>query len=155
MYSFPDLEPVWFSMSSSNCFFLTCIQISQEAGQLVWYSYLIKIFHSSLSVLHTLTYHMLTIFYWSSSDHFPYFRNKGLKSRVYGNLWRRIWTPNIWFHVTLYTYLFGLSLLKIYQILTTIVVLIDTSTSHVWKFMILHIFIYSWYFQTFYKFDLV
>ena len=26
-------------MSSSNCCFLTCIQISQEAGQLVWYSH--------------------------------------------------------------------------------------------------------------------
>ena len=27
-------------MSSSNCCFLTCIQISQEAGQVVWYSHL-------------------------------------------------------------------------------------------------------------------
>ena len=27
-------------MSSSNCCFLTCIQISQEAGQAVWYSHL-------------------------------------------------------------------------------------------------------------------
>ena len=25
-------------MSSSNCCFLTCIQVSQEAGQVVWYS---------------------------------------------------------------------------------------------------------------------
>ena len=31
-------------MSSSNCCFLTCIQISQEAGQVVWYSYLFKNF---------------------------------------------------------------------------------------------------------------
>ena len=29
-------------MSSSNCCFLTCIQISQEAGQVVWYSQLLK-----------------------------------------------------------------------------------------------------------------
>ena len=29
-------------MSSSNCCFLTCIQVSQEAGQVVWYSYLFK-----------------------------------------------------------------------------------------------------------------
>ena len=29
-------------MSSSNCYFLTCIQISQEAGQVVWYSHLLK-----------------------------------------------------------------------------------------------------------------
>uniref|UniRef100_A0A8C6D259 Kinesin-like protein n=1 Tax=Moschus moschiferus TaxID=68415 RepID=A0A8C6D259_MOSMO len=31
-------------MSSSNCCFLTCIQISQEAGQVVWYSHLFKNF---------------------------------------------------------------------------------------------------------------
>ena len=31
-------------MSSSNCCFLTCIQISQEAGQVVWYSHLLKNF---------------------------------------------------------------------------------------------------------------
>ena len=29
-------------MSSSNCCFLTCIQVSQEAGQVVWYSHLLK-----------------------------------------------------------------------------------------------------------------
>ena len=31
-------------MSGSNCFFLTCIQISQEAGQVVWYFHLLKNF---------------------------------------------------------------------------------------------------------------
>ena len=31
-------------MSSSNCCFLTCIQVSQEAGQVVWYPYLLKNF---------------------------------------------------------------------------------------------------------------
>ena len=31
-------------MSYSNCCFLTCIQISQEAGQMVWYSHLFKNF---------------------------------------------------------------------------------------------------------------
>ena len=44
MYSFPDLEPVCCSMSISNCCFLTCIQISQEEGQVVWYSHLLKNF---------------------------------------------------------------------------------------------------------------
>ena len=39
MYTFPNLEPVHCSMSSSNCCFLTCIQISQEAGEVVWYSH--------------------------------------------------------------------------------------------------------------------
>ena len=29
-------------MSSSNCYFFTCIQISQEEGQVVWYSHLFK-----------------------------------------------------------------------------------------------------------------
>ena len=44
MYSFPNLEPIYCSMYSSNCFFLTYIQISQEAGQVVWYSHLLKNF---------------------------------------------------------------------------------------------------------------
>ena len=42
MHFFSYLEPVCCSMSSSNCCFLTCIQISQEAGQVVWYSHLLK-----------------------------------------------------------------------------------------------------------------
>jgi len=41
---FRDLEPVHCSMSSSNCCFLTCIQVSQETGQVVWYSHLFKNF---------------------------------------------------------------------------------------------------------------
>ena len=32
------------SMSDSNCCFLTCIQVSQEAGKVVWYSHLFKNF---------------------------------------------------------------------------------------------------------------
>ena len=44
MYSFSYLEPVCCSMSSSNYFFLICIQISQEAGQVFWYSHLLKNF---------------------------------------------------------------------------------------------------------------
>ena len=43
-YSIPNLEPVCCSMSGSNCSFLTCLQISQEAGQMVWYSHLLKNF---------------------------------------------------------------------------------------------------------------
>ncbi|KAB0347336.1 hypothetical protein FD755_018879 [Muntiacus reevesi] len=39
-YSFSCLEPGCCSMSSSNCCFLTCIQVSQEAGHVVWYSHL-------------------------------------------------------------------------------------------------------------------
>ena len=49
--SFPYLEPVWCFMSSSNCYFLTCIQVSQEAGQVVWYSHLFQNF-PELIVIH-------------------------------------------------------------------------------------------------------
>ena len=44
MYSFPNWEPVYCFMSGSNCCFLTCIWISQEAGQVVWYSHVFKHF---------------------------------------------------------------------------------------------------------------
>ena len=40
-------------MSSSNCFFLTSIQVSQEAGQVVWYSHLLKNFPQFV-VIHTV-----------------------------------------------------------------------------------------------------
>ena len=53
MYSFPYLEPVCCSMPNSKCCFLTCIQISQKAGQVVWYSYLFKNFPQFL-VIHTV-----------------------------------------------------------------------------------------------------
>ena len=53
MYSFPNLKPVCCPMSSSNCFFLTCIQISQEAGQVVWYSHLFQDFPQFV-VIHTV-----------------------------------------------------------------------------------------------------
>ena len=53
MYSFSYLESVCCSMSSSNCCFLTCIQISQEAGQVVWYSHLYQNFPQFI-VIHTV-----------------------------------------------------------------------------------------------------
>ena len=40
-------------MSGSNCCFLTCIQVSQEAGQVVWYSHLLKNFPQFI-VIHTV-----------------------------------------------------------------------------------------------------
>ena len=52
MYSFPNLEPVCCSMSSSNCCFLACIQISQEEGKVVWYSHLFINFQ--FVVIHTV-----------------------------------------------------------------------------------------------------
>ena len=40
-------------MSICNCCFLTCIQISQEAGKVVWYSHLFKNFPQFI-VIHTV-----------------------------------------------------------------------------------------------------
>ena len=53
MDSFSYLEPVFCSMSSSNCWFLNCIQVSQEAGQVVWYSHLFQSFPQFI-VIHTV-----------------------------------------------------------------------------------------------------
>ena len=53
MNPFPNLEPVRCSMSGSNCSFLTGIQISQEAGKVVWYSHLLKNFPQFV-VIHTV-----------------------------------------------------------------------------------------------------
>ena len=53
MYSIPDLEPVCCSISSSNRCFLTCIQISQESGQVVWYSHLFQNL-PQFAVIHTV-----------------------------------------------------------------------------------------------------
>ena len=52
-YSFSYLEPVCCSMSSSTCCFLTYIQISQEAGQVVWYSHVFQNFPQFI-VIHTV-----------------------------------------------------------------------------------------------------
>ena len=53
MYSFSYLEPVCCSMSSSICYLLTCIQVSQEGGQVVWYSHLFQNFPQFI-VIHTV-----------------------------------------------------------------------------------------------------
>ena len=53
MYSFSYWEPICCSTSSSNCCFLTCIQVSQEAGQVVWYSHLFQNFPQFI-VIHTV-----------------------------------------------------------------------------------------------------
>ena len=49
LYGLFDVLLSWFgtslcSMFSSNCCFLTCIWISQEADQVMWYSHLLKNF---------------------------------------------------------------------------------------------------------------
>ena len=52
-YSFPYLEPVRSFMPGSNCCLFTCIQISQEAGKVVWYANLLKNFPEFV-VIHTV-----------------------------------------------------------------------------------------------------
>ena len=52
MYSFPNFELVHFSMSSSNCCFLTYIQASQEAGKVFCYSHHFQNFPQFV-VIHT------------------------------------------------------------------------------------------------------
>ena len=53
MYSFPYLKAVCCFTFSSNCWLLTCTQISQEAGQVVWYSHLFQNFPQFV-VIHTV-----------------------------------------------------------------------------------------------------
>ena len=48
MYSFPSCEPV-----QQQDWFLTCIQVSQETGKVVWYSHLLKNFPQFV-VIHTV-----------------------------------------------------------------------------------------------------
>ena len=70
-YSFPNLEPVHCSMSGSNCCFLTGIQVSQEAGQVFWYSHLLKNFPQFV-VIHTVkgfgivNKAEIDVFFWNS-----------------------------------------------------------------------------------------
>ena len=53
MCLFPNFEPLCHSISNSNCCFLACIQVSQEAGKVVWYSHLFKNFPQFV-VIHTV-----------------------------------------------------------------------------------------------------
>ena len=53
MCSFPYLEPVCCFMSNSNCCFLTCIQVSQQAGCVARYSPLFQNF-LEFAVAHTV-----------------------------------------------------------------------------------------------------
>ena len=68
-YSFPSLEPIYCSKSSSNCCFLICVQISQEAGQVVRYFHLFKNL-AQFVVIHTVkglawSIKQKTMFFWN------------------------------------------------------------------------------------------
>ena len=49
-YSFLSFKPVHCPMPSSNCCFLTFIQVSQKAGKVVWYSHLFKNFPQFVAI---------------------------------------------------------------------------------------------------------
>ena len=59
------------SMSSSNCCFLTCIEFTQEAGQVVWYCHLFQNFPQFI-VIHTVkgfgivNKEEIDVFFWNS-----------------------------------------------------------------------------------------
>ena len=52
-FSFPTFEPIRRSMSNSTCCLLTCTQVLQEAGKVIWYSQLFKNFPQFV-VIHTV-----------------------------------------------------------------------------------------------------
>ena len=98
MYSFPNLEPVRCSVSSSNCCFLTSIQISQEVSQiLLFLSLELSVWHffcnfsqSIALICHTIkvsgrlgdTKSYIFWFYFICRWHHPY-----------GRKWRRTKEP--------------------------------------------------------------
>ena len=47
-------------MSSSNCYFLTCIQISQESSKVVWYYHLLKNFPQFVVIYRVKVFGVIT-----------------------------------------------------------------------------------------------
>ena len=86
-------------MSSSNCYFLTCIQISQEAGQVVWYSHLFKNFPQFIAI-HTVkgfdivneaeveVFLQLSCFFDDSVDVVNFFSGSSAFSKYTLNIWK-------------------------------------------------------------------
>ena len=102
---FPNLELVCYSMSSSNCCFLTCIQISQETGQVVWYSHLLKNFPQFV-VIHTVKgfgivneaevdiFLELSCFFNDVSDAGNFISRSSAFSKTSFNIWK--FTVQVW-----------------------------------------------------------
>ena len=86
-------------MSSSNCCFLTCIQISQKAGQVVWYSHLLKNFPQFV-VIYTVkgfdivnkaeidTFLELSCFFDDPTDVFNLISGSSAFSKTSLNIWK-------------------------------------------------------------------
>ena len=80
-------------MSSSNCCFLTCIQISQEADEVVWYSHLLKDFPQFI-VIHTVK--GFGIVNKAEIDVFlelPCFFYDPAHTYIYVYIWKSKWQP--------------------------------------------------------------
>ena len=95
MYSFPNFEAVCFSMFSSNCCFLTCIQISQEAGQVVWYSHLLKnvpqfvVIHKSFGIVNEVEVFLgLSCFFCDPTDIGNLISGSSAFSKSSWNIWK-------------------------------------------------------------------
>ena len=94
MHSFPNLEPICCSMSSSNCCFLTSIQVSQEAGKVVWYSHLLKNFPQldtvkSVSIVNEADVFMeLSWFFYDSTDVGNLISGSSAFSKSSLNIWK-------------------------------------------------------------------
>ena len=84
-------------MYSSNCCFLTCIQISQEASKVVWYSHLLKNFPQFV-VIHTVKgfsvvseadiFMELSCFFYDSMDFGNLISGSSAFSKFSLNIWK-------------------------------------------------------------------
>ena len=69
-------------MFSSNRYFLTCIQVSQGAGQVVWYSQLFQNFPQFI-VIHTIMLYISQPIYYSIQNfYFLYKQNLVFSSKM-------------------------------------------------------------------------
>ena len=94
---FPIWKGVHCSMSSSNCCFLTCIQISQEAGKVVWYFHHFKNFPQFV-VIHTVKrfgivnkvdiFLELSCFFYDSMDDGNLISSSSAFSKTSLNIWK-------------------------------------------------------------------
>ena len=117
-------------MSSSNCCFLTCIQVSQEAGQVVWYSHLFQNF-PQFNVIHTVKVFGIVnkaeidVFFWSSFAFLIIQQMLAIWSRVPRPFPKPAWTSgSSWF-----TYCWSLA----WRILSITLLVCEMSTT-VWLF---------------------
>jgi len=84
-------------MSSSNCCLLTCIQVSQEAGQVVWYSHLFHNFpvycdpHKGFGIVNKAEIDVfleLSSFYYDPADVGNLISGSSVFSKTSLNIWK-------------------------------------------------------------------